>query len=100
LSLLLQIITPLSVVLTTHNYPHYNTHMKAIQITINSELLQLIDKECAGKNRSAFFRQAAQAWLKQLRILKMEKKHNEGYTRYPVKIGEFDLWSDEQVWPE
>ncbi len=74
--------------------------MKTIQITINPELLQLIDKESGGRNRSAFFRQAAQAWLKQLRVRKMEKKHNQGYVRYPVKSGEFDLWLDEQVWPE
>jgi metal-responsive CopG/Arc/MetJ family transcriptional regulator len=74
--------------------------MKTIQITINPDLLQLIDKECGGRNRSAFFRQAAQAWLQQLRVRKLEKKHNEGYARYPVKAGEFDLWLDEQVWPE
>jgi hypothetical protein len=30
----------------------------------------------------------------------MEKKHDEGYLRHPVKAGEFDSWSDEQVWPE
>jgi len=74
--------------------------MKTIQITINPDLLQLIDKECGGRNRSAFFRQAAQAWLKQLRIRKMEKKHNQGYLSCPVKPGEFDQWVHEQVWPE
>jgi metal-responsive CopG/Arc/MetJ family transcriptional regulator len=74
--------------------------MKTIQITINPDLLQLIDKECGGRHRSAFFRQAAQSWLKQLRIRKMEKKHSKGYARYPVESGEFDLWLDEQVWPE
>ncbi len=48
--------------------------MKTIQITITPSLLQLIDKECGGRHRSAFFREAAQAWLKQLRVHKMEKK--------------------------
>jgi metal-responsive CopG/Arc/MetJ family transcriptional regulator len=67
--------------------------MKTIRITITLGLLQRIDKECGGRRRSAFFRQAAQAWLKQLRIHKMEEKHKQGYARYPVKAGEFDLSS-------
>jgi metal-responsive CopG/Arc/MetJ family transcriptional regulator len=74
--------------------------MKTIQITINPDLLQLIDKECGGRHRSAFFRHAAQAWLKHLRTLKLEKKHIHGYMRHPVKKGEFDQWLDDQVWPE
>jgi metal-responsive CopG/Arc/MetJ family transcriptional regulator len=74
--------------------------MKTIQITITPDLLQLIDKECGGRNRSAFFRQAAQAWLKQLRIRKLEQKQIQGYTRRPAKAGEFDVWVAEQVWPE
>jgi hypothetical protein len=74
--------------------------MKTIQITINPELLRSIDRECGGRNRSAFFRQAALVWLKQLAISKMEQKQIQGYTRHPVKPGEFDKWVAEQVWPE
>jgi metal-responsive CopG/Arc/MetJ family transcriptional regulator len=73
--------------------------MKAIQITISPELLKLIDKE-AGNNRSAFFRQAAQAWLKQLHIIKLENQHKQGYQSKPIKVGEFDIWDSEQAWPE
>jgi metal-responsive CopG/Arc/MetJ family transcriptional regulator len=73
--------------------------MKTIQITINPDLLRLIDKE-AGGNRSAFFRQAAQLWLKHIHVRKMEHKQKQGYTRQPIKNGEFDIWSEEQVWPE
>ena len=73
--------------------------MKTIQITINPELLQLIDKEAAG-NRSAFFREAAQLWLKHLRVGKLEQKQKQGYLRQPVKPEEFQDWVAEQVWPE
>ena len=68
--------------------------MKTIKITIDSDLLQLIDKEGGNRRRSAFFRQAVQAWLQELLIRKLETKHNEGYARYPVKVGEFDAGFD------
>ena len=74
--------------------------MKTIQITIEPGLLKLIDKECGDRNRSSFFRQAAQAWLNQLHIRNLEKKQIQGYARHPVKPGEFDDWLSEQVWPE
>lgn len=74
--------------------------MQVIRITINPELLKLVDKECGGRNRSAFFREAAQEWLKQRRIRKLEQKQKDGYARYPVKPGEFDKWVAEQVWPQ
>jgi hypothetical protein len=28
-----------------------------------------------------------------------ENQHREGYTRKPVRRGEFSGWEDEQVWP-
>lgn len=74
--------------------------MKTIQITINPELLQLIDKECGVRNRSGFFRQAAQAWLAQLGVRKLEAKQIQGYTKYPVNPGEFNQLVAEQVWSE
>lgn len=30
----------------------------------------------------------------------MEWKHREGYTRKPVRRGEFSGWESEQVWAE
>lgn len=74
--------------------------MKVIQITIEPELLRLIDKECGARNRSSFFRRAAQAWLKQLHIRKLEQKQIQGYVRHSVKPSEFDVWVAEQIWRE
>ena len=48
--------------------------------------------------RSAFIRDSLQDYLKKLRLKQMEKKHEDGYRKYPVKDGEFDIWEDEQVW--
>ena len=28
----------------------------------------------------------------------LEKTHREGYKKYPVAEGEFDVWETEQVW--
>ena len=63
--------------------------MNTIQITIDESLLKLIDKHC--RNRSAFFREAAQLLIKNIRNKQMEKRHEEGYKKYPVKPGEFDV---------
>lgn len=80
--------------------PHYNVDMKTIQITIDNTLLERIDSQCGSRNRSAFFRQAAEALLKQLRIKQQEQRQLEGYKRHPARKGEFDVWHSEQVWPE
>ena len=74
--------------------------MKTIQMTLDEELLNRIDKAIHELNttRSAFIRESAQHYLERLRIKKLEKKHRDGYLKQPVKTGEFDIWEDEQVW--
>ncbi len=74
--------------------------MKTIQMTLDEELLNRVDKVIRELNttRSAFVRESLQYYLEKLRIKKMEKKHREGYTKQPVTAGEFDVWEDEQVW--
>lgn len=37
---------------------------------------------------------------RQEEVAGLERKHAEGYARYPVEAGEFDLWQSEQVWGE
>jgi len=76
------------------------TLMKTVQMTLDEDLLNRVDKAIQELNttRSAFFRESAQYYLERLRIKKREKKHHEGYLKYPVKAGEFDIWEDEQVW--
>lgn len=74
--------------------------MKPIQIVLPESLLKRIDSQCGPRNRSSFFRELAEAWLKQQKIKKLEQKQIDGYAKYPVKPGEFDTWYSEQVWPE
>jgi len=50
--------------------------------------------------RSVFICEALRLALRQLRVADMERKHAEGYARYPVEPGEFNLWETEQVWGE
>jgi metal-responsive CopG/Arc/MetJ family transcriptional regulator len=74
--------------------------MKTIQMTIDEPLLAEVDQmiEALNITRSAFIRQALELALQKHAITEMEKKHAEGYARYPVEPGEFDVWEDEQTW--
>lgn len=79
---------------------HMNKTMKTIQMTIDEPLLAEIDQliERLHINRSAFIRAALQKALKNYKTLEKEKQHAEGYIRFPVQPGEFDVWETEQVW--
>lgn len=74
--------------------------MKTVQITIDEELSEEVDRavEKLGTTRSEFTRQALRGRLSRLEAQEMERRHREGYERYPVRPGEFDVWEDEQVW--
>jgi len=74
--------------------------MKTIQMTIDEPLLTEVDRTVHDLNmtRSAFIRHALEMALRHHQILEMEKAHVAGYTRHPVKPGEFDVWLDEQSW--
>ena len=74
--------------------------MKTIQMTIDEPLLAEVDQaiKALDTTRSAFIRQALQLALQRYKIVEMEKKQTEGYVKYPVEPGEFDIWQDEQVW--
>lgn len=78
----------------------FHTRMKTIQMTIDDRLLKLVDKLSRARNttRSAFIRDALEAEIRRVRIREEESRHAAGYTRKPVKPGEFDLWQDEQDW--
>lgn len=73
---------------------------RTVQITIDDELLQVVDEAVSemNTNRSAFIREALQLALKRIQILRMERQHAAGYARYPATSGEFDGWETEQVW--
>ncbi len=74
--------------------------MKTIQMTIDEPLLYEVDQVILSlkTNRSAFIREALKLALQKYEIRKLEKRHAEGYAKYPVEKGEFDIWQDEQVW--
>ena len=74
--------------------------MKTIQMTIDEPLLKAVDRLSRARKttRSAFIRDAVAAELRRDRIRHQEAAHAEGYRRYPVKPGEFDIWMDEQDW--
>ncbi len=76
--------------------------MKTVQITIDEPLLTEVDLavQTLQTTRSAFMRKALQLALRQYRIAQMEQQHAEGYARYPVEPGEFDIWLNEQAWGE
>ena len=74
--------------------------MKTIQMTIDERLLKLVDKICKARKttRSAFIRDALEAEIRRQRTREKEMRHAEGYTRTPVRAGEFDAWLNEQDW--
>ncbi len=74
--------------------------MKAIQITINDELLLAIDRMLKGKKRrrSAFIRQSLANELKRLKRVRLEAADRRGYRASPVLAGEFDIPSSQRAW--
>jgi metal-responsive CopG/Arc/MetJ family transcriptional regulator len=76
--------------------------MKTVQMTIDEDLIAQVDRAARRlkTTRSAFTRQALRDALKRLSTLQRESRHREGYAAHPVRVGEFDVWSDEQAWPE
>jgi metal-responsive CopG/Arc/MetJ family transcriptional regulator len=74
--------------------------MKAVQMTLEEELVAAVDR-IARKlktTRSAFARDALRAALAKHRAEELERKHRQGYKKYPVRKGEFDVWHGEQCW--
>ena len=74
--------------------------MKTIQMTIDEELLAQVDKATRALDitRSAFIRHALTLALQRRRIVELERQHAEGYARFPVQPGEFDLSESEHAW--
>jgi len=76
--------------------------MRTVQMTLDEELVAAVDSvtKKLGTTRSAFAREALRSALKKIRTSELERKQRLGYTRKPVKKGEFDLWENEQEWGE
>lgn len=76
--------------------------MRTVQLTLDEELVEAVDKAAAeqGSSRSRFTRDALRAALARARERALEQKHREGYRRKPVKRGEFRLGPGEPAWGE
>ena len=74
--------------------------MKTIQMTLDEELLNRVDKLTKEHKttRSAFIRESLLLNLERIKAKKLERKHEDGYRKFPVEKGEFDIWEDEQIW--
>jgi metal-responsive CopG/Arc/MetJ family transcriptional regulator len=71
-------------------------------MTLDERLLDRVDRAARrlGKTRSAFTRDALREALLRLATLEKEREHRRGYEAKPVRLGEFDGWEKEQVWPD
>jgi metal-responsive CopG/Arc/MetJ family transcriptional regulator len=76
--------------------------MRTVQLTLDEGLVEAVDKVAAelGTSRSGFTRDALRAALARARERALERKHQDGYRRKPVKRGEFNLGPGEQAWGE
>ncbi len=76
--------------------------MRTVQMTLDEELLTLVDKAARKlkTSRSAFTRQALREALDRLTIAQLEQRHRRGYEHQPARRDEFDRWEKEQVWPD
>jgi metal-responsive CopG/Arc/MetJ family transcriptional regulator len=75
--------------------------MKAIQITVDDDLLERVDSDPEVKElgRSAVFRRAVDAYLRQRRKTRIADAYRRGYARQPGLGDEWSGWTDEGVWP-
>lgn len=76
--------------------------METIQVVLDSGLLHATNRAARKLrvNRSALVRRALREHLKALETLEKERRDREGYERFPVQPGEFDVWDEVAAWPE
>jgi predicted transcriptional regulator len=76
--------------------------MKAIQITVDDELLARLDRDAEVERlgRSAVFRLAVDAYLRQRRRREIGEGYRKAYGGDAGGDTELEGWADEGVWPE
>jgi len=74
--------------------------MRTIQMTLDDELVDYVDKvvKRLKTSRSAFTRNALREAIRKINIKQLEMKHKRGYEVRPVRKNEFSRWESEQVW--
>jgi metal-responsive CopG/Arc/MetJ family transcriptional regulator len=77
-------------------------HMKAIQITMDEELLAELDasEEVRREGRSAVLRKAAAEYLARRRANEIAEAYARAYGETPGLGEEFSGWEKEGRWPE
>lgn len=76
--------------------------MKAIQITVDDELLARLDADPEVKSlgRSAVFRKAVATYLRDRRRRSVAAAYRKAYGAGKEPSAELTGWSDEGVWPD
>jgi metal-responsive CopG/Arc/MetJ family transcriptional regulator len=76
--------------------------MRTVRVTIDEELLAAIDKvvKRLHTTRAVFMRRALREAVDRLTTSELEQRHRQGYEQTPPAEGEFDIWENEQVWPD
>jgi metal-responsive CopG/Arc/MetJ family transcriptional regulator len=77
--------------------------MKAIQITIEEELLRRLDStdEVQRDGRSAVLRRAAEEYLDRRRAQLIRERYRQAYGADATGLGtEFEGWEDQGSWPK
>jgi metal-responsive CopG/Arc/MetJ family transcriptional regulator len=76
--------------------------MKAIQVSIDEELLQRLDADpdVRRDGRSAVLRRAVSAYLKQRREQRIAEAYRQAYGEQRGIGPEFDGWEEQGQWPE
>lgn len=76
--------------------------MKAIQITVDERLLERLnrDPEVRSLGRSAVFRRAVEAYLRDRRRAEVANAYRRAYGGRGGAVVELEGWAEEGVWPE
>lgn len=76
--------------------------MKKIHLTLDDDLIREVDVivKKMETSRSEFTRMALQDAIHKIKERELEKKHKEGYKKYPVTKNEFGVWENEQSWAD
>jgi len=75
--------------------------MKAIQITVDDRLLARLDRDPEVKRdgRSAVFRRAVDAYLRERRKRRIDAAYRRAYAKDRGLGPEWEGWAEEGVWP-
>jgi len=76
--------------------------MKAIQISMDESLLAQLDadEEVQRDGRSAVFRRAVSAYLRNRRANEIRERYQAAYGNRPGLSDEFDGWETQGSWPD